>query len=108
MHDCGCIIKGNHDYTPDGYQMVHATDCESGDWYNMGVIEYDGSRINILKQVRINYERYGGGYQFNMYTDDITDETGKSIIMDEETPLVRWFEDMYNYSKSVGEVLYIK
>jgi hypothetical protein len=74
----------------------------------MGVIKYDGKQVNIIEQVRINYERYGGGYQFNMYSDDITDESGNSIIMDDESPLVKWFEEVNNYSKSVGEALYIK
>ena len=112
IHDCGCLIKGNHDYTPEGYKMEHATNCaincDTSDWYNMGMISYDGTEVSIIKQVRINYERYGGGYQFHMYADDITDEIGQSIIMDEDSPLVKWFEEVNNYSKSVGEVLFIK
>ena len=43
-----------------------------------------------------------------MYTSDITDETGNRIIMDDDEPLVKWFEEVSKYSKSVGEVLYIK
>ncbi len=108
MHDCGCLIKGNHDYTPEGYKMAHATNCDTCDWYSMGEIEYDGIEVSIIKKVRINYERYGGGYEFNMYAYDITDETGQSIIMEEDSPLVKWFEEVNNYSKSVGEALFIK
>jgi len=88
--------------------MAHADNCEVCDWNNMGMIEYDGIQVNIITQVIINYDRYGGGYQFNMYSDSITDTSGNPIIMEEDTPLVKWFEDMYNYSKSVGKILYIK
>jgi hypothetical protein len=107
IHDCGCIIKGTHKYTPEGYKMAHATNCDTGDWCNMGILRYDGIVVSIIEQIRINYDRYGGGYQFNMYTDDITDEKGNSIIMHEDTPLVRWFEEVYNYSKSEEYIVYI-
>jgi hypothetical protein len=108
MHDCGCLIKGTHEYTPDGYKMEHSTICDTMDWYNMGEIEYDGVDVSIIKQVRINYERYGGGYEFHMYAYDITDETSESIIMEEDSPLVKWFEEVYNYSKSAGDVIFIE
>ena len=105
-HDCGCLIKGSHEFTPQGYTMAHATNCDKADWYNMGTISYDGVDVNIIKQVRINYDNYGGYYQFNMFTDDITDDVGNSIIMHEETPLMKWFESVYNYSKIFGDVIY--
>ena len=112
MHDCGCVIKGEHEYTPEGYKMAHATncarECDTSDWFNMGMLSYDGIKVTIIKEVRVNYECYGGGYEFNMYTSDITDETGNRIIMDDDEPLVKWFEEVSKYSKSVGEVLYIK
>jgi hypothetical protein len=112
MHDCGCVIKGEHEYTPLGYNMAHAENyarnCDTSDWYNMGVITYDGNKVNIIKQIRINYDRYGGGYEFNMYKDEFTDAEGNRIIMEDESLLINWFEEVSNYSKSVGEVLYIK
>jgi hypothetical protein len=94
VHDCGCVIKGNHEYTPEGYEMAHAIDgcareCDSSDWLNMGMLSYDGVEVIVIKEVRVNYDRYGGGYEFNMYSGDITDELGNRIIMEDNTPLVK-------------------
>ena len=112
MHDCGCVIKGEYEYTPIGYNMAHAEncarECDTSDWFNMGVITYDGNKVIIKKEVRINYDRYDGGYEFNMYKDEFTDAEGNRIIMDDDAPFVKWFEEVSKYSKSMGEVLYIK
>ena len=51
MHDCGCVIKGEYEYTPIGYNMAHAEncarECDTSDWFNMGVITYDGNKVII-------------------------------------------------------------
>ena len=82
MHDDGCIIAGNHPYVPDGYSMQHSNQCESCDWYNMGVIKYDGSTFDIVESLRIDYDRYGGGFIFIGYTDTLTDEQGNPLKND--------------------------
>ncbi len=103
-HDDGCIIKGNHDYVPDGYKMAHSNKCESCDWYVAGVIRYDSLIINILKTVRINFDCYGGCYTFRMYTGEITDQQGNSIMHDKYLPLLNWIEDVQDYADKTNEV----
>ena len=79
LHDDGCIITGNHPYVPAGYVMAHATNCESCDWYTMGVIQYNGSSFDIVQTLRVNYDKYGGGFIFRLYSNTLTDEKGNSI-----------------------------
>ena len=91
IHDDGCIIKGNHPYVPDGYTMRHSDKCEYIDWYNMGVIKYNGCNFDIVEDVRINYDRYGGGFMFIGYTNTLTDTSGHII---ENDLLDKWIEDI--------------
>ncbi len=76
MHDEGCIITGKHDYVPAGYVMQHATNCKSCDWYNMGIIN---NKFKVIMGVRINYERYCGGFTFGHYVNTLTDTRGNSL-----------------------------
>jgi hypothetical protein len=92
MHDDGFIIKGNHNYVPEGYYMIHSDKCESCDWYNMGVIKYNGSNFNVVENVRVDYNRYAGGFIFIGYTDTLTDETGNMIKND---LLDKWIHDIH-------------
>ena len=62
MHDDGLIIEGNH-------TMRHCDNCEPCNWYNMGVIRYNGSTFDIVESVTVDYDRYGGGFMFIGYTD---------------------------------------
>lgn len=89
IHDDGCIIRGNHSYVPNGYIMQHSTECESCDWYNMGVIKYNGSNFDIVKNLTVDYDKYGGGFTFSCYTNTLTDENGKII---ENELLDTWIE----------------
>lgn len=107
-HDDGWLIRGNHDYVPHGYQPRHSDKCEACDWYENGIISYDGKNIKIIKEVRINYDRYNGGFSFNIYPCEVTDENGTPLdyeyedeIKDEymyeydrETPLSKWFDEV--------------
>ena len=104
MHDEGCVIKGHHDYVPYPYDMQHSSKCESCDWYEMGVISYNGKEIKIKKDIRVDYSRYGGGYQFNMYNDSFTNEVGKPIIFDEESPIYVWFETVSSYTDTFDTI----
>ena len=106
MHDDGCIIKGHHDYVPAGYSMQHSSDCESCDWYNMGIIKYnifiDSNdsidcndcncvNIDIVKTVRVDYDIYDGGFMFCQYSNTLTDEKSNCI---ENEDLEKWIEDI--------------
>ena len=74
-HD-GAIITGRHKYMPEGYVIRHANNCESCDWYTMGVID---DNFNIVERLRINYERYCGGFTFGHYVNTLTDEVGNPL-----------------------------
>jgi len=56
----------------------------------MGVIKYNGSSFDVVESVRVDYDRYGGGFMFVGYTHTLTDEKG-AIIENEE--LNKWIED---------------
>ena len=90
MHDDGCMIRGKHPYVPDGYSMQHANNCDPSDWYNMGVIKYNGSTFDVVESVRVNYDDYWGGFIFIGYTDTLTDENGNML---ENDLLNEWIEE---------------
>uniref|UniRef100_A0A6C0IHZ2 Uncharacterized protein n=1 Tax=viral metagenome TaxID=1070528 RepID=A0A6C0IHZ2_9ZZZZ len=100
MHDDGCLIKGQHEYVPEGYKMAHSDKCANCDWYVEGVISYDGINIKILEDIRIDFSRYGGEYYFHMYASAITDELGNTIILDEDSDIFQWIESVAEYAKS--------
>jgi hypothetical protein len=103
MHDDGCIITGNHDYVPEGYKMQHATNCESCDWYNMGIIT---NKFDIIKAVRINYDRFGGGFTFAHYVDTLTDETGNTLVNE---VLDDWIRDIYEeHSEEPNDMVFLE
>ena len=97
LHDDGCIITGRHQYVPEGYVMAHspvcahanaclhanacthANACNSGDWYVMGVIQFNGTNFDIIEPLRVNYDDYGGGFIFRLFTNTLTDEKGNSM-----------------------------
>jgi hypothetical protein len=89
MHDDGFIIKGNHPYVPHGYSMRHSDQCELCDWCNMGLIKYNGYNFDVVESVRVDYDRYGGGFTFIGYMDTLTDEYGITI---ENEDLNKWIE----------------
>jgi len=91
MHDDGLIIEGNHPYVPEGYTMRHCDKCESCDWYNMGIIRYNGSNFDIVESVTVDYDRYGGGFMFIGYTDTLTDMKGNMV---ENDLLNKWIEEI--------------
>jgi hypothetical protein len=90
MHDDGCIITGNHAYVPEGYKMQHATTCESCDWYNVGVID---ANFEVVERLRLNYDRFGGGFTFGHYEDTLTDEMGNPM---ENKGLDNWLRELTN------------
>ena len=101
MHDDGFIIQGNHDCVPEGYVMRHSTQCEFCDWCNMGVVEVNNDEINIINTVRVNYDRYGGGFIFRLYLGTLTDDKGNSINFDNDDNednfiLYKWIEHIYD------------
>lgn len=101
MHDDGCIITGNHAYVPEGYAMRHATNCEPCDWYNVGVIN---ENFDIIEAVRLNYDRFGGGFTFGHYVDTLTDALGNPL---ENKALDNWLRehDAYEVDHSKREFL---
>jgi hypothetical protein len=96
MHDDGCVIQGNHPYVPEGYFMQHSKKCEFCDWHNMGLIKYDCSKFDVVKDVIVDYDRYGGGFMFIHYTNTLTDKNGhmsKNDLLDE------WIENISQIKK---------
>ena len=101
MHDDGFIIQGNHDYVPYGYVMQHSQTCECCDWYNMGVIEIKNDEITVIKSVRVNYDRYGGGFIFRLYIGTLTDDKGKYIDLEDDCILYQWIEYINDTCKNI-------
>jgi hypothetical protein len=93
MHDDGFTIQGKHAYVPEGYAMKHSDTCELCDWRNMGVIQYNASNLQVIEEVTVNYDRYGGGFVFRCYLSTLTDEKGNTI---EDKVLDEWIEDIAN------------
>jgi hypothetical protein len=85
LHDDGCIIKGRHQYVPEGYVMahspvcLHANACTPSDWYVMGVIQSNGNHFEIIEPLRVNYDDYGGGFIFRLFANTLTDEKGNTM-----------------------------
>ena len=92
-HDDGCVIKGNHHHVPGNYSMIHSHLYDSCEWNNMGVILDDGEFIDIIKQVRINYDKFGGKFKFNYYIDILTNELGYYLHIDKNTVLYNWIQE---------------
>jgi len=91
IHDDGCLYTGNIDYLPDEASMCRTTKCCSTDWYNMGIISYDGKSVTVLRDVQTCYSRYGGGFEFYMYANSIIDEKFNNQELNEDEPLYKWF-----------------
>ena len=89
LHDEGCIITGKHNYVPEGYAMQHATNCKWRDWHNMGVID---ANFKVIIGVRINYDRYCGGFTFGHYVNTLTDEMGNPL---KNEALDTWIREIY-------------
>ena len=103
LHDDGCIIKGRHQYVPEGYLMAHspaclhanacsthANACTPGDWYVMGVIQSNDTSFDIIEPLRVNYDEYGGGFIFRLFANTLTDEKGNLM---ENKLLDDWIDD---------------
>ena len=93
-HDDGWIIRGQHNASvPDGYIAQHAHNCDWSDWHKQGIIVTNGAGgMNIVEEVRMDYDRFGGGFVFSLYQDTLTDETGKQLNMDDHPELKKWLD----------------
>ena len=92
--DDGIMIKGHHDYVPDNYTMAHSTRCTYRDWYNVGVIKCEDGQMKVVERLRIDYNRFCGGFNFRGYLHTLTDETGNNLEMDEDSVLYEWIEEI--------------
>lgn len=91
-HDDGFIITGNHPYVPDGYESAHSNKCNWCDWYNMGIIQTNRATFDVIERVRVEYDTYyGGGFEFHMYVNTLTDEKGNAI---ENERLDKWIREI--------------
>ena len=91
-HDDGCIIKGNHSYTP--YDFSYCTkDNRICEFIISGTLMYDGSYFKVIRPVRINYQWFGGGFSFIMYKYSIIDYNKNNITNDEKYILETWIKD---------------
>lgn len=98
-HDDGFVVTGYHpNGPPEGYSMpclpssceAHERKCDWCDWHTMGVIQFNDSNFEIIQSVRINYDRYGGGFIFGLYVDTLTNEKGEFI--ENNAALNEWIE----------------
>jgi hypothetical protein len=99
MHDDGAIVRGNHQYAEDVIKICGGCKCDTVDYSNKGIILYDGNdefNYIAIKPVQYNYNRYGGGYEFQYYSTNIMDEEGKNIEGDERTKLENLISAMSN------------
>jgi hypothetical protein len=62
----------------------------------MGVIRYNGSNFDVVETVRVDYDKYAGGFMFLGYTDTLTDENGNWI---ENDVLNKWIEEFLKTGK---------
>ena len=85
-HDDGYIYKSNKiysDYKSD-YKSYCGTNCESDcDLSIMGILSYDGIKMNEIQKINKCYNRYGGGFEFKYYLKNIIDENDKNLDIDE-------------------------
>ncbi len=97
MHDIGFVIQGKYEYAPEfitkNKPCGFNSNCEYLDWYNKGIISFDGKEVCILSDmIQSDYCRYGGGFEFDMYSYNILDMENKHI--DSPHPLlVKWFRE---------------
>jgi hypothetical protein len=87
------MIEGSHKYVPDNYPMAHSARCDSGDWSNAGIIKCEEDCVKIVTSLRINYDRYGGGFHFSLYMNTLTDEKGNNLEIDKDSILYKWLEE---------------
>ena len=87
-HNTGFVIRDNNtQFVPDWHKMCCNGECCETDWYNKGIIEYDGIKVIELEKVQTYY---GGGYNFIQYILKINDIHG-SIELDDDEGLMTWF-----------------
>jgi len=100
LHDDGWIIRGRHNSVPHGYKHKHADNCDWSDWHNQGIVVTNkGGGMDIVEEVRMDYDRFGGGFTFAHYQDTLTDETGKPLDMNDHIALNNLLTTFYQRSK---------
>lgn len=71
-HDEGFLIKdASTDVIPSWCNREHLCikknhTCDDLDWYQKGVINYDGQEVVELENVHVNYQRDEGGFGFTL------------------------------------------
>ena len=96
FHDDGYLINTDtHTHmVPDWHPMCNSSKCTSGDWTNKGVlqIDLDTQAISELCDITMDYERYGGGFDFKYYSYGYYVKTSPDIIpIEPDTTLGNWF-----------------
>lgn len=103
-------------YKPPHTKYQLANVCDETDLYNMGIFNFYEDKetnkvdITIIKDVRINYSKFGNMVKFNdfynQYTNTITDECGNELYFT-NTNLAIWFnyieENRINYETFLRE-----
>ena len=92
QHDDGFIVRGKHSYLPEGYSIRHFDACDWADCCKVGMIRSNNSTFDVIERVRVNYDRYAGGFIFRGFINTLTDEQGSTI---ENTLLDEWIEQIY-------------
>jgi len=49
--------------------------------------------MKVVERLRIDYNRFCGGFHFRGYLDTLADETGNNLEMDEDSVLYEWIEE---------------
>ena len=88
-HDDGCFVKG--DTLPANFSQCGSSTCN---WQKMGAIEYDGSVVEVVEDVRVSYEQYMGNFEFMYYASTYLDLFDEYTAIAKDSPLYRWFEIM--------------
>jgi len=97
MHDNAFIVRGSYKYgLPENFKnnilncASISRGCEHCDWINNGIVVVEGTSVNIIEHVTTNYEKkYGGGFTFNMI-EDILDENGDELEIEDDSPFKIW------------------
>jgi hypothetical protein len=93
-HDDGILVL--YDSVYDSYKSVYdmseigrccCSNCNS-EWIHTGCISYNGTKVEIISRVRVNYSMYCGGWEFYYFLSSF-----KSKI-DPKSELYRWFHEI--------------
>ena len=78
-HDDGYVIKSDSPKIPLNYKIISEHNCSLDDWIYTGILDYDSTNFEQVMPILKDYKKYNGGFYFEFYINNITDENGNFI-----------------------------